>query len=136
MCNRRGFTLIETVVLVGIFGIMTAISIPAISNYLRTNRLDTSTSQLAADLNISRTTSISSGRVYRLAATATGYQVVNTATGSVLRDRQFEGDVTLAAGDTINFFPWGMADAATFDLQSCAGSRTVTLLPTGVVEVQ
>jgi type II secretion system protein H len=135
MGYRQGFSLVETVVLIGIFGLMTALALPAVSNYIRTNQLDTSTDRLAADLHMARTLSVSNGRVYQLAATTTGYRLVDTSTGGVIRNSNFAGAVRLAAGDTVSFFPWGMADAAVFNLQCDQRNRSVTLLPTGVVEV-
>jgi Tfp pilus assembly protein FimT len=123
------------IVLVGIVGVLAAFSVPAVNDYVRTNRLDSSCDQMAADLNVARTMSITNARVYQFVTTADGYRIIDMSNGSVVRERQFEGDVAHAAMDSANFFPWGMADAAVFDLQSCAGNRTITLLPTGIVEV-
>ena len=132
---RHGFTLVEMMVLIGIFGLLVAMALPNMASYVRSNQLATSVDRMAADLNLARTMSISSGRIFRLTATPAGYRIVNTSTGEEIRDRSFEGDVQLAAADSANFFPWGRADATVFDLQGSAGTRTVNLLPTGAVEV-
>jgi type II secretion system protein H len=131
-----GFTLVELIVLIGIFALLTAMTVPNVARYVRSNQLETTAQRMAADLNLARSMSISTGQVFQVASTVTGYQLIEVATGRVVQTRNFEGDVRLAAGDTVNFFPWGMADAANFDFQGVHGNRAVNLLPTGIVEVQ
>ena len=132
---RAGFTLVEMMVLVGIFGLVVALSIPNVASYVRSNQLDTSVDRMAADLNLARTMSITNGRIFRLTTTEGGYRLVDTISGEVLRNRSFEGDVALDTADSAQFFPWGMAEAKVFNLTSSVGDRSINLLPTGVVEV-
>jgi type II secretion system protein H len=135
MRGRHGFTLVEMMVLVGIFGLVVALAIPNVASFVRSNQLDTSVDRMAADLNLARTMSITNGRIFRLTTTEAGYRLVDTFSGEVLRNRSFEGDVTLDAADSAQFFPWGMAEAKVFNLKSRVGDRVINLLPTGVVEV-
>jgi prepilin-type N-terminal cleavage/methylation domain-containing protein len=135
MRRRQGFTLVELLVLIGIIGVVMALGIPSFNNFVRNNRLASATDRLAADIQLARSMSISTGQIHRMVATPEGYSVINLASGTTIREREFEGTVTLAAGATVNFFPWGMADAASFDVESCAGTRNINLLPTGIVEV-
>lgn len=135
MQGRAGFTLVEMMVLVGIFGLVVALSIPNVASYVRSNQLDTSVDRMAADLNLARTMSITNGRIFRLTTTEGGYRLVDTISGEVLRNRSFEGDVALDTADSAQFFPWGMAEAKVFNLTSSVGDRSINLLPTGVVEV-
>lgn len=135
MLNRKGLTLAELMVLILIIGLVTAMAIPSFSRFVRSNQLATSADRLAADLQMARTMSIASGRVYRVAADRDGYRIVDPGTGLVVREHDFEGTVELAAGDTVDFFPWGMAQAANFDLQVPGGAAMrVNLLPTGMVD--
>ncbi len=136
MRNRSGFTLVEIMVMVGIFGLLVALSIPSFNNYVQSNRLSTSTDRLAADLKMARSLAIASGRVHRLAATADGYMITDPVAGRVVRDRDFDGGVQLLADATVDFFPWGMADATDLDLENCMGNRKIVVLPTGMVEVE
>ncbi len=132
---RKGFTLVEMMVVVGVFGLITAFAIPSISNYVRSNRLATTTERMAADIQMVRSMSIANGRIYRLTATATGYTITDPITGDVIRNRNFHSTVSLAADATVNFFPWGMADAQILVINGDTGGRTIQILPTGVVEV-
>ncbi len=132
---RKGFTLVEMMVMVGIIGLITAFAIPSISNYVRSNRLATTTERMAADIQMVRSMSIANGRVYRLTATASGYTITDPITGDVIRNRNFHSTVALAADATVNFFPWGMADAQILVINGDTGGRTIQILPTGVVEV-
>jgi prepilin-type N-terminal cleavage/methylation domain-containing protein len=132
---RKGFTLVELIVMIGIFGLLVTMAMPSVSRYVRSNRLATSTERMAADIQMVRTMSIANGRIYRLAVTPGGYQIIDPVSGDVIRDRQFDGNVQLGAAATIHFFPWGMADAAVFNLQNGCGARMINLLPTGIVEV-
>lgn len=134
--NHRGFSLVEMMVVIGVFGLLVAIGVPGFSRYVRSNQLATSANRLAADLQFARSTAIANGRVIRVAATGDGYTITDVSTGNVIADRTFEGGCTLAADVTVRFFPWGIAEAGNFSVANCSGAtRSVTLLPTGVVEV-
>jgi type II secretory pathway pseudopilin PulG len=133
--SARGFTLVELIVLIGIFTLLVTLSVPSFSRYMRSNRLATSIDRLAADLQMTRQMSIANGRIYRLVADPTGYTISDPLSGDVVRDRTFEGEVRLSAGATADFFPWGMADATVLNLQNQSGTRVLNILPTGVMEV-
>ena len=135
--DRRGFSLVETMVVIGIFGLLAALSLPAFSSYVRNNRLSTSVDRFAADLQLARSTAIASGRVVQVAVRTDGYAVTDVSTGTVLTSRDFESGVAVSAASTVRFFPWGQSDAHNFSVGGCSGtsSRTVNLLPTGAVEV-
>lgn len=134
--RRAGFTLIELLVIITLFGMMMSMAVPPFLNYVRSNRLDTNTDRLAADLQLARSLSISNGQILRFTADATGYTITDPVNGRTIRQRQFDGGCALALNATADFFPWGMADATVLDLSNCAGGRRINLLPTGMVEVE
>jgi prepilin-type N-terminal cleavage/methylation domain-containing protein len=136
MNSKKGFSLVELVVLIGIFGLLAALATPSFSRYIRSNRLANSTERMAADMQMVRTMSIANGHIFRMTTTPNGYQIVDLVTGDVVRNRVFEGNVQLAVPAVVHFFPWGMADASVFNLQNSTGARVINLLPTGIVEVQ
>lgn len=134
--HRRGFTLVEMMVVVMIFGLLMVAGVPPFVNYVRSNRLETNADRMASDLQLARSIAIANGIVVRVTATTTGYTVTDPVTAQTLRQREFDGGCQLAAESTADFFPWGMADNQTFNLSNDAGARVINLLPTGMVEVQ
>jgi prepilin-type N-terminal cleavage/methylation domain-containing protein len=134
--SRKGFTLVELMVILVLFGAMMTLGVPPFLIYLRSNRLDTNTDRLATDLQLARSLSISNGSILRFTADANGYTITDPVAGTTIRQRQFDGGCNLALNATADFFPWGMADATVLNLSNCAGGRRINLLPTGMVEVE
>ena len=81
--QRRGFSLVEMMVVIGIVGIIATISAPPIFRYVQSNRLQTNTDRLAADLQYARSLSIASSQILRFTATPLGYELTNPNTGEV-----------------------------------------------------
>lgn len=133
--SRTGFTLIELMVLITLFTALLVVAAPPINKYLISNRLDTSADRLAADLQLARSLAIANGQILRFQADADGYSIVDPSNGTVVREREFGGDCSLDFDVTADFFPWGMAEARVLNMSSSAGTRTINILPTGIVEV-
>jgi type II secretion system protein H len=134
--TNQGFTLVELMVILGLMGLLISISVPSMQGYLRANRLDIVCDQLSSDLALTRSLAVARGRVLRFSATPAGYQITDRDDGTVIRQRTFDGDVALAAAIQADFFPWGAADASILDLGNGCQTRTVNILPTGIVEVE
>ncbi len=132
---RAGFTLVEMMIILLIIGVMGGLAAPPMFRYIQSNSLKTTADRVMADMNYARSLSISNGRVLRFTVDANGYQILDPVSGQVLRSGQFKKGLTLDTPQTANFFPWGMADGTVFSLSNGAGSRQITLLPTGLVEV-
>ncbi|MBW2604760.1 MAG: GspH/FimT family pseudopilin [Deltaproteobacteria bacterium] len=60
--NRKGFTMTEVVVVLGILGIMTAISIPSYFSYLPKHRLQTSVRQIYDDMQLAKIRAVKDNR--------------------------------------------------------------------------
>lgn len=133
--SRRGFSLVELMVVIAVVGIIAGISAPPIFRYMDSNRLQTNADRLVADLQYARSLSISQGAILRFAGTPAGYQVTNPITGDLIREKNFNHGLGLANDQTADFYPWGMADAAVFNLSNSTGAMVVNLMPTGLVEV-
>ncbi len=133
--GRTGFSLVEIMMVVLLIGILAGVTAPPMFSYLQASRFQTSTDRMIADLQYARTVSISSGSILRFTATPDGYTLANPNTGNVLRSRVFDDEMELAQDSSTDFFPWGMADAAAFNLSSCGQTRQINVLPTGMVEV-
>ena len=134
-CSRQGFNLIELMVIIAIVGIIAGIAAPPIFRYVNSNRLQTHADRLAADLQYARTLSISNSVILRFTSTPAGYQLTNPVTGEVIREKNFEHGLGLDRNTTADFYPWGMADPAVFNISNSTGDMVVNLMPTGIVEV-
>ena len=132
---RRGFTLVEMMIIISIVGLIAAIAAPPMFRFVQSNTLQTTTDRMLADLQYARSLSISNGQVLRFTSTVAGYQVIEPISGRILREADFKGALQLAAAQSADFFPWGMADATVFNISNPAGAKQINLLPTGLVEV-
>ncbi len=133
--DRRGFTLVEIMVVIGIVGILATVSAPPIFRYVSANRLQTNCDRMAADLQYARSLSIANSQILRFTSTTTGYKLTDPITDTVIRERDFAHDLELSVAQTADFYPWGMADAKVFNISNGSGARQINLLPTGIVEV-
>lgn len=134
--NQRGFTMVELMVIIGVIGLIAVIAVPSFNGYLRANTMDTTADRIASDMALARSLAVSQGAVFRFEGVAGGYKITNPGEGRVIRDRSFEGCVALDADHTINFYPWGAADAATLTLDNGTERYNVLVLPTGIAEVE
>ena len=133
--NRRGFSMVEIMVILGIVGILATVTAPPIFRYVQSSRLQTSADRMAADMQYARSLSISSSQILRFAAIPTGYKLTNPNTGVVIRETDFPTGMSLALTQTREFYPWGMADTGIFNITNSTGTTQINLLPTGIVEV-
>lgn len=131
--EAKGFTLLELLVALGIFGILLAISVPGISGYVRSARLQGSTRTLAADLRYARSLATSQRRTFAVTFGPGGYSVVRLTPPEIVLTRRLPDGVSCAAPDTASFFAWGLTEAATITLSNQARSNTLHLLATGSV---
>ena len=133
--QRQGFTLVEMMLVISLVGVLAAMSAPPFFRYLASNKLATQADRMVADLQYARSLSVSNSQILRFSTTETGYTLTNPVSGVVIRDSNFGAGLGLAAAQTADFFPWGMADSVTFTMTNHAGTKQISLLPTGLVEV-
>ncbi len=132
--GRAGYTLTEIMVVVAVIGIMTAIAVPAFSGYLKRTRLDGARNQMIADIYYARSLAISNRRTFSMQFQPDSYSIVDTSDGSVVRTITAPSGVAFAADVNPNFYAWGLSDAANITMSGNAGTKGVSVLPTGSVE--
>ncbi len=132
--RRQGFTLVEAMLVISLIGLMAAMGAPPFFRYLASNRLAAQADRMVADLQYARSLSVANSQILRFSVTAGGYRLTNPVTGVVLKDIQFCEGLGSTADVTTDFFPWGMANQATINLTGPTSTRSITVLPTGLVE--
>jgi len=127
---------VEMMLVISLVGVMSAMAAPPFFRYLASNRLATQADRMVADLQYARSLSVANSQILRFSVTETGYQLVNPVTDVVLREANFDHGLGLDQEQSADFFPWGMADPAVFTLTNQHGTKQITVMPTGLVEVQ
>jgi type II secretion system protein H len=143
--RRKGFTLIETIVVVAIIGVMSAIAIPQMGTLMDRYRLDGAARLIWADLQNARMTAIKENRSIRaefdfLAHT---YSFFRVETGETILTRNLNGEYpTISAyktnGGSITFISTGETlnnvNASVITLGPSA-SKTIEIKETGRITI-
>ena len=112
---RRGFSLLELMIVIVMIGIMTAIVAPNYSEYRRRWELESAAQQLVGNLHRARIEAIMQNKVVWVAqSSSTAYTI------RFLGERNLSGAVTFVGdADTIKFAPFGptLSGLATVELQ-------------------
>ena len=129
MRNKRGFTLVELMIVVCITGILAVIGGPAINSYLEVRGLSAAANRLRGDMQLAKLEAIKQNANCTLTFTPTSYS--NNLTGKAVNLTQFRGVVTLGtdpgAGTpgsaTITFRPdgWSTAVGAVYVYSQAVG---------------
>lgn len=126
--------MIEMAYVLVVIGIITAVAVPGISHFMRSNRLTGSSNQLMGDMQYARSTAIAKRRQIRIVFAADEYQIVETATAEVIRTRELPPGLACAATGDPNFYPWGLADPVTVTFSAGGLSKNVDLAANGHVD--
>jgi prepilin-type N-terminal cleavage/methylation domain-containing protein len=143
--SRAGFTVLELIIVVVIFGIMVSLALPPMSRVVRHNRVNRAATVIASDLQNAFATAGRSRQPVRIQADNANrsYQFIDRKTGTVLRMRTFYGDTSEYKLTTLTFtpatvdvFPSGISSAAlTVDLANGDYAKQLTASTAGFVRV-
>jgi type IV fimbrial biogenesis protein FimT len=144
--SRRGFSMLELVVVMVIVGIMAALAAPSISTVMRHNRVNRAAAVITSDFQNAFAVAARQREPVRIQADAStqSYQFIDRRSGTVLRTRTFYGstsDYSLTSlvfhPATIDVFPNGVSSAVdTVDLADGDYSKRITASTAGFVRVK
>jgi prepilin-type N-terminal cleavage/methylation domain-containing protein len=138
--RRRGFTLLELILVMGLVGILLGLAAPSLQNFMKSRRTADAAAQVLAMTRAASTRSMSEGAVFRLnidPRNSTYWLTQQDAGVFVDLNNEFGGQLTLPEGTTISmkaaadkaprtyieFYPSGRTEAATIELVGPNGER-------------
>lgn len=142
---RAGFTMVEILAVVIIFGVLVTVAMPKVQGIMRTSRVNAAAAIVAGDLNHAYTLAARSRRPVRLTCddAGTGYTITERDTPEnvmVTRSVGSDKDMKVTSGScsaaTVDFFPNGLASSAFgITLASVGDARLVSMSRVGKVRI-
>lgn len=142
--NKKGFSLIEMVVVMAIIGVLLSIAIPSWNRYRENADLKSAARGIASDFFDAKQRAVGEGVRYQIKFDEENnlYQITNTVTNDTTTKNitELDGPITLTnvtfVNDTIIFFTRGTTRPGTVELVNSRGSRaTVRVNITGRTHV-
>jgi prepilin-type N-terminal cleavage/methylation domain-containing protein len=109
--SQRGFTVIDLVITLAVMSILAGIATPGINRWMSSYRLKSASTDLFSNMQMAKMGSVKENRVWSMAFTGSGYQVLD-GEGEVVRSIDFNQDYSgkiiyknPEAGDTVDTDP-------------------------------
>jgi type IV fimbrial biogenesis protein FimT len=145
--NKRGFSLLELMVVIVIIGIGAAVAIPNMSGWSTKKNLDSIARQMFSDIQRARSEAITRGRTVTIQINtgAGSWYEIHDSSGSIVPQTFMPNNITIASTtfttvDTSGINSRGFATkSGSINIHSNTSSgvkdRTITLNPGGVVSI-
>ena len=145
--GKRGFTLVEMMIVIAVLAIIAAIAAPNFQTYMAQRRLNGAARLVMTDLMDARMKAVSENNQFKVFFLDTHqYKVLDdennngtedTGETSVTKDIQSDyPGVTLSASAHPIFYPRGTAWGTTVTLTNTSGSKSVSVSTAGRVKIQ
>lgn len=144
--NRRGFTLVEMMIVIAIIGILCAMAIPMWNHYRLNTDLRTATTNIAADIQNLKQRAVTEQTRYRIVFNTANhsYQIINFTTGDVVQTKQlsdFGVGITLTGttfnNNTVNFLARGTTTWGRVNIKnSLESTASIIVNPAGRTHVE
>jgi len=137
LTDRRGFSLGEILVAIGVFAILAAIALPQFTAFRPQSRLNGAARQVFSELMWARSKAVNDNSSYVVTFPTNQKMLITGVTTKTVNIQTEYSDVTLASSaSTITFSSRGTANVApTITLTNSAGSKTVMLRITGAASI-
>jgi prepilin-type N-terminal cleavage/methylation domain-containing protein len=127
--EQYGFSLVELMMVLIVFGLLVAIAIPTLGTYQRSARLAGAANTLVADLHQARALANANRTTYRVLFHGASYAVVSPS--ATIQTRTLPRGVDCTASDTATFYAWGLTEPITITLANGHYSRVMQLSGNG-----
>ena len=126
----RGFTLIESMVVIAIVGILAAVAAPALTESMARRRLESAASELTTDLQYAKSQAASINANISLVTTVRGYTISGTVNGAAVTYKTvvLHPASSLTDAVTVIFEPYQTLPTAAVPFISVTNSQTATSL--------
>jgi prepilin-type N-terminal cleavage/methylation domain-containing protein len=131
--TSKGFSLMELVIVVSVFGVLMAIAIPAVGGYLRSTRIVGAVHTLEADFHYAHSLAYEQRKTYEIVFQPGSYVIAQASPYTAILTRTMPKGVTCAASDTATFYAWGLTDPVTITMASTGRADTLRLAANGSV---
>lgn len=131
--NSRGYTLVELMVVIVILTILLGVGVSGMVNFNNAQRLIGARAGLMTDLRYAQSLARSQQLTYEVRLSSASYSIVCPSTATTVLVRPLPAGVTIAAADTVVFYPWGLATADVITVSQGSTTRIVRTSPTGQV---
>ena len=131
--KSNGFSLVELMVVMIVFGLLIAIAVPSMIGYLRSSRRVGAAHTLEADFHYAHSLAHEQGKTYQILFQPDSYAISQVSPLVTIRTRMMPRGVACTASDTAKFYAWGLTKPVTITMAGVSHSDTLRLSANGNV---